>query len=240
MQGLQVGISKIGAQGNITLLKVKGYVDTTTSSELYSTLTKLLSEGQLLFIVDMGSVNYVSSAGWGVFVGEIKGIREQGGDLKIVQMTPDVYEVFAMLEFNKILDYYETMEESINDFDISLGYDITKGIALKALSQPKSDISLSPPPLKATVRQTDSDKDKSGKKWTAKVKSEIDEGNLPVLEKIKIIIIEDPNINMMQIRSKLNTKRFGYQKLNILGLRSILKQNNLETKEKRFRFYRSR
>ncbi|MBN2010325.1 STAS domain-containing protein [candidate division KSB1 bacterium] len=240
MQGLEVGISNIGAQGNITLLKVKGYVDTTTSTELYGTLSKLLNDGHLLFVVDMGGVNYVSSAGWGVFVGEIKGIREQGGDLKIVQMTPDVYEVFAMLEFNKILDYYETMEESINDFDISLGYDITKSIARKAMAQPQSDVSISPPPLKSTTRENETQPAGATKKWTAKVKRAINEANLPVVEKIKIIIIDDPNIGMMQIRKTLDTERFGFQKISILKLRSTLKQYNLETREKRHRFYRSR
>ncbi len=240
MQGLEVGLSKIGARGSITLLKVKGYVDTTTSTELYGTLSKLLNDGNLLFVVDMSAVNYVSSAGWGVFVGEIKGIREQGGDLKIVQMTPDVYEVFAMLEFNKILDYYDTIEESINDFDISLGYDITKSIARKAQKQPPTDVVVDTSPLKPLHRNVELAKDRAPKKWTAKVKRKVDEANLPLVEKIKIIVIEDPTLGLMQIRKQLNTQRFGFQKVNILRLRSILKQYNLETREKRYRFYRSR
>ena len=51
MQGLDVGISKIGAQGNITLLKVKGYVDTTTSTELYGMLSKLLNTMNIKLIL---------------------------------------------------------------------------------------------------------------------------------------------------------------------------------------------
>ena len=34
---------------------------------------------------------------------EIKSIREQNGDLKLVRMIPDVYEIFELLEFHHIL-----------------------------------------------------------------------------------------------------------------------------------------
>ncbi len=126
MQGIELALNKIGARGDIAFVKIKGYLDTTTSSEISTKLSEIINKGNYQFIIDMGGVNYVSSAGWGVFVGEIRNIRENGGDLKIVQMTPDVFEVFEMLEFNRILDYYETVEEAVNDFDISIGLDITR------------------------------------------------------------------------------------------------------------------
>lgn len=241
MQGLQVGIDQLGAKGDITLLKVKGYVDTTTSAELYGTLANLIKDGHNQFVVDMGGVNYVSSAGWGVFVGEIKGIREDGGDLKIVQMTPDVYEVFAMLEFNKILDYYETLEESINDFDISMGIDITQSIKRTIVKEKKQDdIPVTTPSLKNVRRESGNESQKNFSKWSAPSKRKVDVANLPLVEKIKVIIIENPSIGMRQIKKELDTEKYGYQKIGLLKLRSMLKQYNLETKEKRYRFYRSR
>jgi len=240
MQGIQVTVNKIGARGNIAFVKVKGYVDTTTSSELYGVLANLLNKGMFQFVIDMGGVNYISSAGWGVFVGEIRGIREQGGDLKIVQMTPDVYEVFAMLEFNKILEYYDTVEEAINDFDICMGLDITRSSERKPIKIKKDDVTIASPHLKNIDRKTDKEKDRRLKKWSDTVKPKVNEAQLPLVEKIKTIIIDDPSKSILDIKRDLNTKRFGNQKVNFFKLRSILKEYNLETKEKRFRFYRSR
>ena len=191
-------------------------------------------------VLYMGGINYVSSAGWGVFVGEIRGIREGGGDLKIVQMTPDVYEVFAMLEFNKILDFYETIEETINDFDISMGLDITKSVQRKPIHIKKDDVTISTPPTKSLQRDPARDKEKKSKKWSATAKARVNEATLPIIEKVKIIIIENPNKSTHEIKKDLNSQRFGYEKLSYLKLRGLLKKHNLETKEKRFRFYRSR
>jgi len=100
MEGIQL---KVENNNNISIIKVGGYIDTTTSSELEHHLTKLLERGSYNIVIDLGNVDYVSSAGWGIFISEIKGIREKGGDLKLIGMIPEVYEVFELLEFHYIL-----------------------------------------------------------------------------------------------------------------------------------------
>ena len=61
-------------------------------------------------------MNYISSAGWGIFISEIKEIRENGGDLKLAAMIGDVYEVFELLEFQTILESFDTVEEAVKSF----------------------------------------------------------------------------------------------------------------------------
>lgn len=240
MQGIEVAQSKIGARGDIALVKIRGYIDTTTSSEVSIRLNKLISEDNYLIIVDMGGVNYVSSAGWGVFVGEIRRIRENGGDLKIVQMTPDVYEVFEMLEFNRILEYYDNIEEAVNDFDICIGLDITKSIQHQSTEAP-ADSAVASLPLSRTVASVSSSKsDQKTKSRQPFTKPKINESTLPLVEKIKILVVENPNDGAWQIRKKLNCQRFGFENVGFLKIRDILKKYNMETKEKRYRFYRSR
>ena len=72
--------------------------------------------GQNEVVVDLKDVDYISSAGWGIFIGEIKDIRHRGGDLKLSGMVGDVYEVFQLLEFHSILQAYDTSEEAISSF----------------------------------------------------------------------------------------------------------------------------
>ena len=77
MEGIEISQGKVGTRRDIALLNVKGYVDTMTCSTLLNQITDNLNAGILHVIVDMAQVNYVSSAGWGVFVGEIKGIQSR-------------------------------------------------------------------------------------------------------------------------------------------------------------------
>jgi hypothetical protein len=188
----------------------------------------------------MGGVNYVSSAGWGAFVGEIRGIREHGGDLKIVQMTPDVFEVFEMLEFNRILDYYDTIEEAVNDFDISIGLDITKSMTRQTGTPPADSVAVSIPSPRTLAKAASQKSDRKTKSRVAYTKQKINETTLPLVEKIKILVVENPNDGAWQLKKKLNTQRFSYESISFLKCRGILKKYNLETKEKRYRFFRSR
>ncbi len=240
MQGIDLGLHYIGAQLDIALLKIKGFLDTTTSSEVSNKLKEILNKGEQKLIVDMSNVNYVSSAGWGVFVGEIRTIRERGGDLKIVQMTPDVYEVFEMLEFNRILEYYETIEESVNDFDISMGIDITQSTPpAKKEVDTKADDFTAPiqRPHTTKIQKTGERRQKS--RFAFK-KPEVDEAVLPLPEKIKAIVVDNPNDGPFKIKKKLNTQRFGFENVSIIKLYKIMKNYSLETKEKRYRYFRSR
>ena len=238
MEGIEVHTTKVGVNGDLAMLRVQGFIDTNTCADLHKQIEHIIKNGTYQLVVDMGAVNYVSSAGWGVFVGEIRGIKENGGDLKIVQMMPDVYEVFEMLEFNRILSYYDNIEEAINDFDLCMGLDLTKSVERKPQKMLAAQTK-----TPAAVRQNIMPADKGNKIVKSRKnlgKQKVDESLLPLAEKVKLIIIDDPRQGAFQIKKLLNTKRFGFTKLNLLKLYQLLKRYNWETKEKRIRFYRSR
>ncbi len=235
-EGIEITQANVGARRDIALLTVRGYVDTMTCSILLNRITELLKQGVLHIIVDMAQVSYVSSAGWGVFVGEIKDIRDQGGDLKIVQMTPEVYDVFEMLEFHKILAYYESIEEAINDFDVSIGLDITKSAARAYQPAASETVAAVPEVVRRPARKAQ----RTAGTEFAYEKPQVDEKRLPLSEKIKLIIVEDPRRGVFKIRKVLRSPRFGSTRIGPLRLYRTLKKLNLENSAKRYRFYRSR
>lgn len=116
MEGINVSFSRPEENPDVSVLSVQGYVDTTTSAELEESLKRLLKKGRYNIVMDLGGVNYISSAGWGIFISEIKSIRENGGDLKLASMIGDVYEVFELLEFQTILQSFDTVQEAVKSF----------------------------------------------------------------------------------------------------------------------------
>ena len=234
MQGIKISVSYVGARSDITLITILGYVDTTTCHELTRVIKKLILEKHYLIIADLGGVSYISSAGWGVFMGEIKDIRDKGGDLKIVQMSPEVFEVFEMLEFNRILNYYDSLEEAIDEVDIVRGIDIT--IVDESIKRkPRSGVTgMRYPSFPTVVKNRTGNSGKSSDRVSLPVK------DFPVMEKIKMIVIENPFPGIRGIRKQLKNEKYGKVRLGWFQVRSILKKLNLETKDKRYRFYRSR
>lgn len=116
VHGIVVSVVPAKPGSDVTILKVSGYLDTTTASELETSLYALLKRGVCKIVVDLSGVTYISSAGWGIFIGEIKEIRNRGGDLKLAGMVGDVFEVFQLLEFQTILEAYPSAEEATEAF----------------------------------------------------------------------------------------------------------------------------
>ena len=113
MPNITVTASAHPLHKDIDIISVKGFIDTTTAPEFERTFQSLLGEKKFSLIIDLKDVNYVSSAGWGIFVGEIKRIRSQKGNLFLVGMSPEVAEVFELLEFDSILKTFPTVEQAV-------------------------------------------------------------------------------------------------------------------------------
>jgi anti-sigma B factor antagonist len=134
MNDITISFSKPEKNPDVSIISVGGFVDTTTSGELEESLKRLLKQGQFNIIVDLGEVNYISSAGWGIFISEIKEIRQNGGDLKLAAMIGDVFEVFELLEFQTILESFDSVEEAIESFG-----NISDEEAAKSESEPDAE-----------------------------------------------------------------------------------------------------
>jgi anti-anti-sigma factor len=116
MEKLIISEDRTGSAAPVSVLTLKGTIETTNASGLEETLARIMDERCYRIVVDLGAVTYISSAGWGIFISEIKRIRRNGGDIKLVAMSPEVREVFDLLEFGNILKPFERTEDALRDF----------------------------------------------------------------------------------------------------------------------------
>ena len=220
MEGIQL---KVENNNNISVIKVGGYIDTTTSSELEHHLTKLLERGSYNIVIDLGNVDYVSSAGWGIFISEIKGIRERGGDLKLVSMIPEVYEVFELLEFHYILKAFESLEDAIKDFEVSGMVTSAPGPSAPPPREPQPQGSGAVPMQESRATMPPSQSGQAGESGS-------------IEDKVKKIVKEMPQAGTIQIARQLNSPQYGNLKLGWFGMRKLLKKLGLDSKNKRIAF----
>jgi anti-sigma B factor antagonist len=116
VDGIVVSVMAAKKPVDVSIIRVSGYLDTTTARELEAALGGLKERGTYRIVLDLSGVTYISSAGWGIFIGDIREIRNHGGDLKLAGMIGDVYEVFQLLEFQSILEAYPSTQEAKEAF----------------------------------------------------------------------------------------------------------------------------
>jgi anti-anti-sigma factor len=113
MHNISINITDDPHNKEITHLAVEGFIDTLTAPEFEKEFLWLLKNKKFKLVVDLKKVDYISSAGWGIFVSELKRIRGKKGDLVLAGMSPDVAEVFDLLEFNVILKSFPDVESAV-------------------------------------------------------------------------------------------------------------------------------
>ena len=103
--------------GQISILYIKGYLDAHTAPELENALQNLVDEERFNVIVNFEELNYISSAGLGVFMGFIEDIRNHSGDIKLSDMKPKIYRVFDLLGFPSLYEIFEKETQALAQFN---------------------------------------------------------------------------------------------------------------------------
>ena len=100
----------------VHILHLKSVFDASTADEFEQVLQYLMTKKYYKFVIDLGKVEFISSAGWGNFVGELQNIRDNKGDLKLAGMSKEVYDVFLLLELDMFIKSYANVDEALIDF----------------------------------------------------------------------------------------------------------------------------
>ena len=84
------------------LIKPIGRIDITLAPELEKEVNSEIENISYL-TVDMSEVNYISSVGLRALLSFQKQLNSRG-EMKIVNVKPEVYDIFKMVGFDKILN----------------------------------------------------------------------------------------------------------------------------------------
>ncbi|UCE20018.1 MAG: STAS domain-containing protein [Gemmatimonadota bacterium] len=101
---------------DIAVLYLKGFLDAHTAPDLEKAFKDLIEEHKYNILVNFFDLDYISSAGLGVFMGFIEKIRENNGDIRMSNMTPKVFKIFDLLGFPKLYRIFKNEQEALTSF----------------------------------------------------------------------------------------------------------------------------
>ena len=102
---------------HVNIINLRGYLDAHTAPELEEVFTKLIDEQKFRVIVNLEQLNYISSAGLGVFMAYIESMRKNEGDIKFTNLSPKVFNIFDLLGFPMLYEFYKDEKDAIQKFN---------------------------------------------------------------------------------------------------------------------------
>ena len=91
--------------GSVIIVDLSGQIKLGEgTSILRDTVRDLLGKGQKKILLNLGDVNYIDSIGVGELVSAFTSVRNQGGELKLLQLTKKVHDVLQITKLYTVFD----------------------------------------------------------------------------------------------------------------------------------------
>ncbi len=101
----------------ITVLDLSGRITLGEGSvQLRDAVRDLLAKGQKKILLNLGEVNYIDSSGIGELVSAFTTVKNQGGDLKLLNLTKKVHDLLQITKLYTVFDVKDDEASAIGSF----------------------------------------------------------------------------------------------------------------------------
>ena len=108
---------KKSTENNYLLICVEGEADASSSIELDQQIRESFEGDVKNILVDCTNLNYISSAGLGVFMSYIEEVNEKALTFIIFGLSDKVSKVFTILGLDQLLTIKPTKEEALSEIN---------------------------------------------------------------------------------------------------------------------------
>jgi anti-sigma B factor antagonist len=104
--------------GDVTVLDMSGKITIGEGSvALRTAIRRLLEEGKKRILLNLAGVGYIDSSGIGELVSSYTAIgKEEGGQLKLLNLTQKLQDLLTITKLLTVFDVYESEAEALNSF----------------------------------------------------------------------------------------------------------------------------
>ncbi len=106
-------IKEAGKEKNMKIIFLEGKMDAISAPEFEEKMGEWLEQGETSFIINLGEVNYMSSAGLRSILIVAKKLKEQDGKLIFVNLREEVQKILRISGFSSMIPTYESLEAAL-------------------------------------------------------------------------------------------------------------------------------
>ena len=102
---------------DITIVDLSGQIKLGDGTQVLRGIVKdLLSKGEKKILLNLADVTYIDSSGIGELVGAFTSVGNQGGEMKLLQLTKKVKDVLAITKLLTVFDVKDDEAAAIAAF----------------------------------------------------------------------------------------------------------------------------
>ena len=111
----RIDVSDVG-EVSVVQFKDRKILDESNIQEMGRELFGLVDQNRIRVLLNFMNVEFLSSAALGKLITLDKKIKTAKGQLKLSNIRPEIYEVFAITRLNKLFDIHEDESDALATF----------------------------------------------------------------------------------------------------------------------------
>ncbi len=101
----------------VTILDISGRITLGEGSvQLRDAVRDLLAKGQKHILLNLGDVSYIDSSGIGELVSAFTTVKNQGGELKLLNLTRKVHDLLQITKLYTVFDVKDDEASAVGSF----------------------------------------------------------------------------------------------------------------------------
>lgn len=103
--------------GGVTIIDLSGRITLGEGSSMLRQMVRdLLGKGQQKILLNLGDISYIDSSGIGELVSGYTTVRNQGGELKLLQLTKRVHDLLQITKLYTVFDVHDSEQRALESF----------------------------------------------------------------------------------------------------------------------------
>ena len=103
--------------GDVTILDLSGKITIGEGSvQLREAVKRLLDDGKKKILLNLGDVSYVDSSGIGELVSSYTTTSNQGGQLKLLNLTKKIQDLLMITKLLTVFQTFESEQEAVSSY----------------------------------------------------------------------------------------------------------------------------
>lgn len=104
--------------GDITILELSGKIMGGPDAALLNDkLHELIEAGKTKVVADLEKVNWMNSSGLGILIGGLTTMRNNGGDLKLANITDRIQSLLMITKLLTVFETFESIDKAVDSFN---------------------------------------------------------------------------------------------------------------------------
>jgi len=100
----------------VDVVKLSGRIDSSNAADFDAALKDLITKHRTHIVLDLSTLDFMSSAGLRAMVAGLKSARHGGGDVVIAQPNERMVDTLKLIGFQSLFKHYDNVLDAVDAF----------------------------------------------------------------------------------------------------------------------------